>query len=64
MEACVHNGVGYKRVAIMDVKLALLFLIISAIITLSYLNEENVASIKQRLLHWQWRKFSLPWNKI
>jgi hypothetical protein len=48
----------------MDIKLALLFLIISAIITLSYLNEENVASIKQQLLHWQWRNLSLRRNKF
>ena len=48
----------------MDIKLALLFLIISAIITLSYLSEDNVASIKQQLFQRQWRKFSLRWNKI
>ena len=48
----------------MDIKLALLFMIISAMITLSYLNEKNVASINQQLLHWQWRKFSLRWNKF
>jgi hypothetical protein len=48
----------------MDIKLALLFLIISAIITLSYLDEENVASIKQQLLRWQWREFRLRRNKL
>ena len=48
----------------MDIKLSLLFLIISATITLSHLNEKNVASIKQQLFHRQWRKFSLRWNKF
>jgi hypothetical protein len=52
------------RVATMDIKLALLLLVISAIITLSYLDEENVASIKQQLLRWQWRKFRLRRNKL
>jgi len=48
----------------MDIKLALLFLIISAIILLSYLDEENVASMKQQLRRGQWRKFRLRWNKF
>jgi hypothetical protein len=48
----------------MDPKLALLFLIISAIITLSHLDEENVAFIKQQLGRWQWREFRLRWNKL
>ena len=39
----------------MDIKLALLFLFVSAMITLSNLDDENVERIKQRLLRWQWR---------
>ena len=37
----------------MDIKLALLFLVVSAMITLSNLDDENVERIKQ--LRWQWR---------
>jgi hypothetical protein len=39
----------------MDIKLALLFLVVSAMITLSKLDDENVERIKQQLLRWQWR---------
>ena len=48
----------------MDVKLALLFLIISAMIAFSNLDEENVASIKRQLLRWKWREFKLRQNKL
>jgi hypothetical protein len=39
----------------MEIKLALLFLVVSAMITLSKLDDGNVERIKQQLLHWQWR---------
>jgi hypothetical protein len=39
----------------MDIKLALLFLVVSAMIALSKLDDENVERIKQQLLRWQWR---------
>ena len=39
----------------MDIKLALLFLFVSAMITLSNLDDGNVERIKQQLLRWQWR---------
>jgi len=48
----------------MDIKPALLCLIISAIITLSYLNDKNVARIKQQLRLSQWRGFRLRRNRI
>ena len=48
----------------MDIKLALLFFIISAIVTLSHLDEGNVASIKRQLRRWQWREFRLRSNKL
>ena len=38
----------------MDIKLALLFLVVSAMITLSKLDDEYVERMKQ-LLRWQWR---------
>ena len=41
----------------MDIKLALLFLFVSAMITLSNLDDDNVERIKQQLLRWQWREF-------
>ena len=37
----------------MDIKLALLFLFVSTMITLSNLNDENVERIKQQMLRWQ-----------
>ena len=39
----------------MDIKLGLLFLFVSAMITLSNLDDENVERIKQQLLRWQLR---------
>ena len=48
----------------MDIKLALLFLFVSTMITLSNLNDENVERIKQQMLRWQWREFSLRRTKL
>jgi hypothetical protein len=47
----------------MDIKLALLCLIISAIITLSYLDDENIDRMKRQFRQWQWREFRLRQNK-
>jgi hypothetical protein len=48
----------------MDIKLTLLFLIITAIITLSYLNDENIERIKKQMPRLQWRGFKLRRIKI
>jgi hypothetical protein len=48
----------------MDIKLALLFLFISAMIMLSHLDDKTVDRMKQQLLRWQWREFRLQRNKI
>jgi len=48
----------------MDIKLALLFLFVSAMITLSNLDDKNVERIKQQLLRWQWRGFRLLRTKL
>jgi hypothetical protein len=48
----------------MDIKLALLFLFISAMITLSHLDDKTIDRMKQQLLRWQWREFGLWRNKI
>jgi hypothetical protein len=48
----------------MDIKLALLFLFVSAMITLSYLDDENVERIKQQMLRWRWREFGLRRTKL
>ena len=48
----------------MEIKLALLFLFVSAMITLSNLDDKNVERIKQQLLRWQWRGFRLLWTKL
>jgi hypothetical protein len=48
----------------MDIKLALLFLFVSAMITLSHLDDENVERIKQQLRRRQWREFRLWRTKV
>ena len=50
-----QHGLVRSEGAVMDIKLALLFLVVSAMITLSNLDDENVERIKQQLLRWQWR---------
>jgi hypothetical protein len=49
---------------VMDIKLALLFLFFSAMITLSHLDDENVERIKQKLQRRQWREFRLWQPKV
>jgi hypothetical protein len=61
---CSHNDVGCEEITFMDIKLVLLFLFVSAMITLSNLDDENVERIKQRLLRWQWREFRLRRTKF
>jgi hypothetical protein len=46
-----------QEATIMDIKLTLLFLFISAMITLSYLNDENIERLKQQISRLQWRVF-------
>jgi len=48
----------------MDIKLALVFLFLSVLIVLNYLDEKTVARIKQQLWPRQWRKFRLRRNRI
>jgi hypothetical protein len=48
----------------MDIKLTLLFLIITAIIILSYFNDENIERIKKQMPRLQWRTFKPPRIKI
>jgi hypothetical protein len=48
----------------MDIKLTILFLFISAMITFSYLSDKNIERLKQQMLRLQWRVFKLRRNKI
>jgi hypothetical protein len=41
----------------MDSKLALLFLLISSIIGLSHLNDENIERLRRQLVARRWREF-------
>lgn len=43
----------------MDIKLAILFFIISAIIALSYLDDENVARTREQIVRFRRRDFGL-----
>jgi hypothetical protein len=61
---CSHNDVGFLEITVMDIKLALLFLFVSAMITLSHLDDENVERIKQQLRCRQWREFRLWRTKV
>jgi hypothetical protein len=53
-----------QEATIMDIKLTILFLFISAMITFSYLSDENIERLKQQMLRLQWRAFKLRRNKI
>ena len=53
-----------QEATIMDIKLTLLFLFISAMITLSYLNDENIERLKQQISRLQRRVFKLRRIKI
>ena len=48
----------------MDIKLALLFLIISAIIALSYLDDENISRMKAQMIRFRRREFRLRRSKL
>jgi hypothetical protein len=61
---CSYNDVECQEITVMDIKLALLFLFVSAMITLSNLDDKNVERIKQQLLRWQWRGFRLLRTKL
>jgi hypothetical protein len=61
---CSHNDAGFLEITVMDIKLALLFLFVSAMITLSHLDDENVERIKQQLRCRQWREFRLWRTKV
>jgi hypothetical protein len=56
----LHCG-GSRRTGerIMDPKLAMLFMLFGSIIGLSYLNADNVARMKRRMIERRWRK-SVP----
>jgi hypothetical protein len=41
----------------MDPKLAILFLLISSVIGLSHLNDENLARMRRQLVARRWREF-------
>lgn len=48
----------------MDIKLALLFFIISAIIALSYLDDENITRMRQQVVRLRRREFRLRRSKV
>jgi hypothetical protein len=48
----------------MDIKLAIVFFLISAIIAFSYLDDENVTRMKHQLVRWKRRETGLRRNKI
>ena len=48
----------------MDIKLALVFSLISVMIALDFLDEKTVARIKQQLQTRQWRRFKLRRDRI
>jgi hypothetical protein len=48
----------------MDIKLAILFLIISAMIALSYLDDDTVARMKQQLVRFRRREIGLWRSKV
>jgi len=57
-----HNEA--HEVKIMDIKLALVFSLISVMIALDFLDEKTVARIKQQLQTRQWRRFKLRRDRI
>lgn len=48
----------------MDIKLAILFFIISAIIALSYLDDENIVRMKEQVVRLRRRDFRLRRSKV
>lgn len=47
----------------MDVKLTIVFLFLSAIIALSYLDDDNISRMRHQLLQWRRRNFRLRRHK-
>jgi hypothetical protein len=48
----------------MDIKLAIVFFLISAMIAFSYLDDGNVSRMKEQLVRWRRRETGLRRNKI
>jgi len=51
-----HNEVAFNKRPTMDPKLTILFLLIGAIIVLSYLTEENLGRMRRQFVDRRWRK--------
>jgi hypothetical protein len=47
----------------MDPKLTILFLLISAVIGLSHLNDENLGRMRRQLVTRNWRELMPSWRK-
>jgi hypothetical protein len=47
----------------MDPKLTILFLLISSVIGLSHLNDDNLDRMRRQLVSWRWREFVPGWRK-
>jgi hypothetical protein len=47
----------------MDPKLAILFLLISSVIGLSHLNDDNLGRMRRQLVSRRWREFVPGWRK-
>ena len=47
----------------MDPKLAILFLLISSIIALSHLDDDNLARMRRQFVSRRWREFVPGWRK-
>jgi hypothetical protein len=47
----------------MDPKLTILFLLISSVIGLSHLNDDNLGRMRRQLVNRRWREFVPGWRK-
>ncbi len=47
----------------MDPKLAILFLLISSIVALSHLDDDNLARMRRQFVSRRWREFVPGWRK-
>jgi hypothetical protein len=52
-----------ERGELMDPKLTILFLLISSVIGLSHLNDENLGRMRRQLVIRRWREFVPGWRK-
>jgi hypothetical protein len=52
-----------ERGELMDPKLTILFLLISSVIGLSHLNDENLGRMRRQLVVRRWREFVPGWRK-